>query len=171
MRTSICRRLRNGIAILGLALAPAAAHAGGEVQALVGEYEAKLSCKGWAAGAPVKSKRALTMRVIDILGERRQLDFVDGTGTRQLTTLPFLVFVEPQAKPLRAVASGSSCDVSIGDGTGAAFVSTIKLKVGKIDADFSGTITILRGGDGHEVCSVKAKRLSSETTLTNGCAG
>jgi hypothetical protein len=165
------RRVRRAaIAALCLSVAPIAATAG-EVQALVGTYAAKVSCSGFFVGAPIKLKASLTMRVIDVVPGRKELDFVDDGGTRQFTTLPFLVFTEPLEKPNRAVANGASCDISFGEGDGAVIASTIKTKVGKEDVDFAGTITNLLGADGYDVCTFKAKRISSETTLTDGCAG
>jgi hypothetical protein len=149
--------------ILAPALVLLAASQAGAIESLVGTYDAKLTCRGLELGVRSQQKIVGTMRLIDLGEGALELDFQSG-GERVLSDVPLLAIVIPEvAKPERGRANGLACNSGAGKLSAVALSADVVTKTGSDKADLKGTLVIVGSDEASQVCSLRAKRTSTET--------
>jgi hypothetical protein len=137
-------------AALALSAAPARA-----LESLSGAWTGKLSCKGSAAGNATKSKRDLTLRIVD--GEGVQMTVAADGAVIGETVRVFLA--EDAAKTDRGRFAGVSCDLDAFSLQGLSISADAVVKTGSGKGSLKGTLyRVSPMGVVLEDCTFSAKR-------------
>jgi hypothetical protein len=144
------------IALLALAVALALSAAPARaVESLSGTWTGKLSCKGTAAGNATKSKRDLTLRIVD--GEGVQISVLADGAVIGETVRVFLA--EDAEKTDRGRIAGVSCDLDAFSLEGLSLSAEVVVKAPSGKGSLKGALYRLEPmGTVLEDCTFSAKR-------------
>jgi hypothetical protein len=150
------RSLGSIVAALGLGLGVAGSAGAAEI--LTGTYEEKLNCKGLVAGAASKTKRDITMQVLEgkgFAGIRIQ------AGATPIAD-PLRAFVmDDTGKADRAKVFGVDCDMDLVSLQNLTLIADAVAKEGSDKATLKGTLTDTTDRNQILECTFSVKRTSA----------
>ena len=161
MQTSRIQKLAAAGLVLGLS-SPA-----GAIDNLTGSWTGKLSCKGYAGGAPSKTKHDVAISVVQTKGARLRFT-ADGVA---LGDTVLLYLIADEAKADRAKIQGLDCVSNFESGVSLAMEADVAIKPGTEKGTMKGSL-IRRDATGVgviAVCTYTVKRVSTELPEVPTC--
>lgn len=149
-------------ASFALAGAPAAA-----VDDVTGTYEGKMTCNEIADGFPGKSKRDVTVAVIEEMGEII-LDILAGEDEVGTALRGFVA--DDSAKAKRGKLTALQCGLSVGNRNGAVIHADVRIKPGSEKGKLKGTVILMETATGTAaLCKISAKRTTIDPGTVTLC--